>query len=80
MSVFSIGALVGGLLSGLLSDFAGRKVTLVIGASLCSLGGAVLTSSLHLWSERFYRFGAVKPLYLASSVTIIIGCCFSEEQ
>ena len=51
MSVFSIGALVGGLLSGLLSDVAGRKVTVVIGASLCGLGGAVQTSSLHLWSD-----------------------------
>ena len=50
MSVFSIGALVGALLSGLLSDLAGRKVTMIVGASLYALGGTIQTSSFFLWS------------------------------
>jgi MFS family permease len=49
VSVFSIGALVGALLSGLLSDLAGRKVTLIAGASLYALGGTLQTSSFFLW-------------------------------
>ena len=51
VSVFSVGALVGALLSGLLSDLAGRKVTIVIGASLYALGGALQSSSFYLWSD-----------------------------
>ena len=58
MSVFSIGALVGALLSGLLSDFAGRKVTVFIGASLYVLGGTIQTSSFYLWSDRFCLHGS----------------------
>ena len=53
MSVFSIGALVGALLSGLLSDLAGRKVTLILGGSLFAFGGALQTFSFFLWSVRF---------------------------
>lgn len=53
MSVFSIGALVGALLSGLLSDFAGRKVTVIVGASLYALGGTLQASSFYLWSDGF---------------------------
>ena len=49
VSVFSIGALVGALLSGLLSDLAGRKVTLIVGGSLFVLGGALQTFSFFLW-------------------------------
>lgn len=51
VSIFSIGALVGALLSGLLSDFAGRKVTVVIGAVTCLIGGALQVSSFYLWSD-----------------------------
>ena len=49
VSVFSIGALVGALLSGLLSDLAGRKVTLIVGGSLFAFGGALQTFSFFLW-------------------------------
>ena len=41
---------MGALLSGLLSDLAGRKVTVIIGASLYALGGTLQTSSFFLWS------------------------------
>ena len=53
MSVFSIGALVGALLSGPLSDLAGRKVTMIVGGSLYALGGTLQTFSFFLWSVRF---------------------------
>ena len=49
MSVFSIGALGGALLSGLLSDLAGRKMTVIIGAATCVLGGTLQVSSFYLW-------------------------------
>ena len=52
VSVFSIGALVGALLSGLLSDLAGRKVTLIVGGSLFTFGGALQSFSFFLWSDR----------------------------
>ena len=53
MSVFSIGALVGALVSGMLSDLAGRKVTMIVGGSLFALGGALQTFSFFLW-YRYY--------------------------
>ena len=56
MSVFSIGALVGALLSGLLSDLAGRKVTMIVGSSLYALGGILQTSSFFLWSVYTLHF------------------------
>ncbi len=49
VSVFSIGALAGALLSGLLSDLAGRKITLIVGASSSAIGATLQTSSLYLW-------------------------------
>ena len=51
VSVFYIGALVGALVSGPLSDLAGRKVTVIVGASLCGVGGALQASSFHLWLD-----------------------------
>lgn len=42
---------MGALLSGPLSDLAGRKVTVVVGASLCAVGGALHASSFYLWSD-----------------------------
>ncbi len=53
MSTFYIGALVSALLSGPLSDLAGRKVTVVVGASLCAVGGALQASSFQLWLDWF---------------------------
>ena len=44
---------MGALLSGPLSDLAGRKVTVVVGASLCAVGGALQSSSFYLWSDWF---------------------------
>ena len=54
MSVFSIGALVGALVSGLLSDLAGRKVAIVIGGCLYALGGTLQASSFYIWSDDNY--------------------------
>lgn len=54
VSVFSVGALVGALLSGLLSDLAGRKVTLIVGGSLYVFGGALQTFSFFLWSVGWF--------------------------
>ena len=62
VSVFYIGALVGALLSGPLSDLAGRKVTIVVGASLCAVGGALQTSSFQLWLDWFQN--VVAAMYL----------------
>ena len=49
MSLLSLGSLVGGLLGGLLSDWAGRRATLVTGAVLYATGVIVQTSSLFIW-------------------------------
>ena len=49
VSVLSIGAVVGALMSGLLSDLAGRKVSVIIGASICVVGGTLQASSYYLW-------------------------------
>lgn len=49
VSVLSIGAVVGALTSGLLSDLAGRKVSVIIGASTCVVGGTLQASSFYLW-------------------------------
>ena len=58
VSVFSIGALVGALLSGLLSDLAGRKVTVIVGASLCVVGATLQTSSVYLWLALKYNMSS----------------------
>ena len=52
MSALQLGALLGALLSGPLSDLAGRKVTVIIGALLCAIGGAMQASSFYLWSVK----------------------------
>ena len=49
VSMLSIGAVVGALVSGLLSDLAGRKVSVIIGASTCAVGGTLQASSFYLW-------------------------------
>ncbi len=71
MSVFSIGALVGALASGLLSDLAGRKVTLIVGGSLYALGGTLQTFSFFLWSGSFTIPGVPHTLpFATASITL----------
>ena len=79
---------MGALVSGLLSDLAGRKMTVVIGASLCAVGGAIQTSSLYLWSDRFLlncdiiivmKSDAKKLITRVLYVYVYIGCCFWED-
>ncbi len=48
MSLFSVGSLIGALLSGVLSDFVGRKPAIVIGASLVAVGGVLHTGAVHI--------------------------------
>ena len=67
VSVFSIGALVGALLSGLLSDLAGRKVTLIVGASSSAIGATLQTSSIYLWY--------IKSLQVAHELRALFGTC-----
>ena len=50
MAVYPVGGLVGALLAGVLSDFAGRKRAIIIGASLAALGGLIHTSAVNLGS------------------------------
>ncbi len=49
VSLFSLGSLVGALLGGPLSDWAGRRATLVVGALLAALGIIIQSSSIAIW-------------------------------
>lgn len=49
VSLFSLGSLVGGLLGGFLSDFRGRKSTLIIGGLICATGAVIQASSVYIW-------------------------------
>ena len=46
MSMFALGSLVGALLGGPLSDWTGRKATLVTGVVLSIIGTVLQTSSV----------------------------------
>ena len=74
VSVLSIGAVVGALVSGLMSDLAGRKVSVIIGASTCAVGGTLQASSFYLWSGSFTITCLI--LLLLNST---IGCCCQDE-
>ena len=69
VSIFSIGALVGTLVSGLLSDLAGRRVTVAVGATTCVLGGVLQSSSFYLWLE-IYHFSPMSSSYTYTQVSI----------
>ena len=49
MSMFALGSLVGALLGGPLSDWTGRKATLVTGVVLSIIGTVLQTSSVFVW-------------------------------
>ena len=49
MSLFSLGSLMGALFGGPLSDWAGRRATLVVGALFAALGIIVESSSIAIW-------------------------------
>ena len=49
MSILSVGSLVGALMGGVLSEFAGRKPAVMIGAGLISCGGILHMAAVHLW-------------------------------
>ena len=50
VSTFSVGGLLGALLGGPLSDLAGRKISVIVGAVVYGAGGVVQTVSFQLWS------------------------------
>jgi hypothetical protein len=67
---------VGALLSGLLSDLAGRKVSLIVGASSSVIGATLQTSSIYLW----YKVSLVpRPLPLLQCYTRVMSACNIEE-
>ena len=49
MSSFSLGCLVGALLGGPLSDWAGRRASLVTGVVLTAVGIILQASSMFVW-------------------------------
>ena len=48
MSVFFVGALIGALVAGFISDLAGRKPAVILGASLVAIGSLLHTAAVHL--------------------------------
>ncbi len=53
MSLFSLGSLVGSLLGGPLSEWVGRRTTLVGGALLAASGIIIQSSSIYIWQVEF---------------------------
>ena len=49
MSLFSLGSLVGSLLGGPVSDWAGRRATLVTGVLFSASGIVLQASSVIIW-------------------------------
>ena len=48
MSLFFVGALAGALMAGVVSDLAGRKPAVMLGAGLVALGALLHSASVHL--------------------------------
>ena len=59
-------------MSGLLSDLAGRKVTVIIGATTCFIGGSLQVSSFYLWLESETTSPIPSPI--CSSYVIHVVC------
>ena len=76
VSIFSIGAVVGALSSGLLSDSAGRKLTVIIGACTSAVGGILQASSFHLWSDVSFAIQWSDVPY----DVMYVGCCCQGES
>ncbi len=51
VSLFSLGSLVGALLGGPLSDWAGRRATLVGAALLAASGIIIQCSAIAIWQD-----------------------------
>lgn len=49
MTTLLIGSFLGALLAGALSDFVGRKVTVLVGTSCCLVGGVLQTGAFFIW-------------------------------
>ena len=49
MSMFALGSLVGGLLGGPTSVWAGRRATFVIGVVVSIIGTVLQSSSVFVW-------------------------------
>ena len=49
VALMAVGSAVGSLPSGVLSDFAGRKPTLIVGGTLVALGGVLHLAAVNLW-------------------------------
>ena len=49
MALLSVGCLVGALMGGFISDLAGRKPTVILGAILVTGGGMLHTGAINLW-------------------------------
>ena len=63
MSMLSVGAVLGALCGGPLSDAAGRKVALIVGVAIYTVGGVVQTAAFFLW---FVFFHGLHPRFICA--------------
>jgi MFS family permease len=49
VALLSVGCLIGALMGGFISDLAGRKPAVILGASLVAAGGMLHTGAINLW-------------------------------
>ena len=54
MALLSVGCLVGALMGGFISDLAGRKPTVILGAILVTGGGMLHTGAINLWLVNYF--------------------------
>ena len=59
VALFSLGSLVGALLGGPLSDWAGRRAALVTGALLAASGIIVQSAAIAIWQVAFLSRGVI---------------------